>query len=185
MSHYFKIRSSRSSNFEILNFPKSARKRHIWTAELASFKMRSKSALFVGRIAIFPAVSGSKTGRKWMNGNPALNVNFSILGSVLDPVLGSVLDPVLGSVLDPVLGPKSAYLLKVRAYRSPVDLPTQLCPIPSRCKGNLLDLFCPLWSFRDLLGLFGTFWGVPFGIFGTKLGCSLMDTACNNLVDAA
>ena len=42
------------------------------------------------------AISGSKTGRKWTNENPALNVNFSIL----DPVLGSILDPVLGCVLD-------------------------------------------------------------------------------------
>ena len=38
--HFFKNRSSGSSNFEILKVPKMARKRHNWIAELASFKMR-------------------------------------------------------------------------------------------------------------------------------------------------
>ena len=39
-------------NSWILRFPKSARKRHFWIAELASFKMRYFSAFFAGRIAI-------------------------------------------------------------------------------------------------------------------------------------
>ena len=54
----------------------------------------------------FPAISGLILGPKWTQENPALNVNFSILGSVLDPVLVLVLDPVLVPVLDPVLGSK-------------------------------------------------------------------------------
>ena len=37
---FFKNPSSGSSNSEILKFPKLARKRHNWIAELASFKMR-------------------------------------------------------------------------------------------------------------------------------------------------
>ena len=53
----------------------------------------------------FPAISGMILGPKWTEENPALNVNFSILGSVLDLVLGLVLGPVLGRVLGPVLGP--------------------------------------------------------------------------------
>ena len=49
----------------------------------------------------FPAVSGLNLGSKWTQENPALNVNFSILGAVLDPVLVPVLDLVLGSKLLP------------------------------------------------------------------------------------
>ena len=48
----FGFGSSGNRNSEILKVPKMLRKLHFWIAELRSFKMRSKSAFFVGRIAI-------------------------------------------------------------------------------------------------------------------------------------